>query len=800
MTRSLASCALLLAVLFACGDEPAAPKPDLNPYSISVVGSRDLTGTVGEPAVQQLRVKVMNAAGVGLVGIDVAFSAEQGSLSEAAAKTGSDGVAGVVWTLGTVAGFQNARAQIAVGSVGWRADAEPGQVSKLEWAATLKRVLTLGESVRPVFTATDRFGNPNPGPVALTVNSESRWLGEFSVADTDALALGILEANAPGIVSLKASVGMVETQPVQFTVTAAKPTVFQSIRDGDGMLLRGYGLAGIASAITVDTMKLAAAVLDSATIRVTVPSLSTAGCRGAGMTPLTVGDASVRPGVDLRIRNHRDNELTLAVGQAIRLQPGLSQCLQLPPMDASEYMLAFVDARPIRRALVEIEPYSEGYSDLRMAPDRLAKFFFTDLAAIASASTPSHIALRARETQNAPDMIVTDVSAASLSSADSLPLFTAKTTPWRVGDRGIFRFIAACSETPDCIRSVDEPGTVMRVYGDRIVVVLPDREQARVASNTGWLSSPNGFDAHVPELLTTGIPVLQSVLADGWVQTGATNQIVLIAVSGVANYAYDDGNGSNWAQINLASDGGAVSSRKTIAHELAHLWQMKYTGTDARHPYYYQRTAWAMEGGANFAAREVVRRIRGMSFTDNTQTYATFSNNGPLWAWTQPEDVANTSVFAFQTGYDTSEWLLRVFAHRLVNAGLSVDEAVSAVLRGSLNGWGGLATADATQGLTAIMRNRLGADWDPAFGLLDAFLAIAGDDRNASTVYQVPSLRNTWEFLGPAARITAGGGQSLTLYGGQLAFGYIHITESHGGSYTYGSDLDGVEWMLLRTR
>ncbi|HEY0671968.1 MAG TPA: Ig-like domain-containing protein [Longimicrobiales bacterium] len=38
-------------------------------------------------------------------------------------------------------------------------------------------------------------------------------------------------------------------------------------------------------------------------------------------------------------------------------------------------------------------------------------------------------------------------------------------------------------------------------------------------------------------------------------------------------------------------------------------------------------------------------------------------------------------------------------------------------------------------------------------------------------------------------------GSSLTLYGGQHAFGYIQISESHGGSYTYGSELDGVEWM-----
>jgi plastocyanin len=107
LSRSIVTtAAATLAFSLACGSEPTGgnnlPGADTTPAAIAVAGGNSQTGTVSTALSNPLVVKVTNAAGDTLVGVQVnwAVTAGGGTLSSASSLTNSQGRAQVTLTLG----------------------------------------------------------------------------------------------------------------------------------------------------------------------------------------------------------------------------------------------------------------------------------------------------------------------------------------------------------------------------------------------------------------------------------------------------------------------------------------------------------------------------------------------------------------------------------------------------------------------------------------------------------------------------------------------------------------------------
>jgi hypothetical protein len=797
----------------------AVGKPD-SPAVIAAVSDTVLAGPVGSTVAGGLAVRVTDQHGWSVEGARVSFSvvAGDGALSAADVTTDAEGLARVEWTLGTVAGDQRVQAQAEAGAVAFRAVAVPGEAVAVRWAPDAASQLAAGDSVALNAWAEDRFGNVTADAVTLSLEADTRWVGHFAVIDPHALERRMLIGRTQGQATLLASSVSLAAEPFVLSVVHGSPVLYEVdvddvVQPSDTVVLWGYGLSDVMADIRVAGAPVDVLSYDSASVRFQLPPPPT-DCAGAGRVVLQPGTAGVLPGADLRLRRHRADEQTLQPGSSIRLPSGRDGCVRLAPTSGAEYLVAFIDGRPILRAQAEREPYQNGFADWRtLAPEQFFAIRFSDRAprpGAAVADAAQMPALWGERSHDTPDVVFSPADPTLIAAADTLPYFTAHTRPWNSGDRGIFEFMApeGCSAN-HCWGSVrtQGPGTVLRVYGQRIAVVLPDQVIPQVGSETGYLDM---LDEYMPQIIEHGVPFLQATLGEAWPETGSTGQVVVVLGHGTSAFALSDGFGSVWAQINVLFEGRGVSSRMTMAHELTHLWQMKHLRLESGASHGLS-TSWALEGGANLGAREIERRVRGYPFDANTLAMIRgggregFLQAGPLWRFNQPDtgpfDVDGFSVYGFLWGYDSSEWLLRAFAHRLAAAGLSWNTALGLVLSGSLYGWGGMATGEPGRGLTSRMRSHLGMDWDPVQGALQAWLATVADDRNPSATYQIPSILDLWRYYYSAGNVAAGSGASIERLGGQKAFGYFHVSgEDHGGSYQYGSDLDGVEWMLLRIR
>jgi hypothetical protein len=130
---SFAPFALLTGFLASCGGGGEAPPGP--PSAIASLNTGVLSGTVGAPLSDPIKVQVKDAQGRAVPGVEVTFAvasgsggvSAQGTVSARAGvspqvvgvtattlvdSTDADGEAGVIWTLGTTAGLQSATAQV----------------------------------------------------------------------------------------------------------------------------------------------------------------------------------------------------------------------------------------------------------------------------------------------------------------------------------------------------------------------------------------------------------------------------------------------------------------------------------------------------------------------------------------------------------------------------------------------------------------------------------------------------------------------------------------------------------------
>jgi len=113
VTLPFALCAA--ALLAGCGSPTdSRPGPPAAPSAISLAAGDAQAGIVGAALGDSLAVRVVDAAGRGVAGVQVQFATEQGSASPASAVTNADGMALTRWTLGEATGAARLTAQAPV--------------------------------------------------------------------------------------------------------------------------------------------------------------------------------------------------------------------------------------------------------------------------------------------------------------------------------------------------------------------------------------------------------------------------------------------------------------------------------------------------------------------------------------------------------------------------------------------------------------------------------------------------------------------------------------------------------------
>lgn len=179
------------ATLSGCRDGGTAPLPgDLAPVVQGV-----LEGVAGEPLPDSVRVRVIDMDGDAIAGAAVTFQTDDGTVSPTTTRSDGEGVARVLWTLGTRAGVpQTLRATSGPESIEMEAVASPGPPAEL---VAIEGDGQAGFAAEPLaqpiaVRIADRYGNATPG---RTVEWEaSPGAGTIDPSDSPSDEEGRIEA------------------------------------------------------------------------------------------------------------------------------------------------------------------------------------------------------------------------------------------------------------------------------------------------------------------------------------------------------------------------------------------------------------------------------------------------------------------------------------------------------------------------------------------------------------------------------------------------------------------------------
>lgn len=240
---------LLLATLpaftGACSDDPARPDP---PAAVAAFAGDGQPGTVGEALPNPVVVRVTNAAGDPLEGVEVGFWTEQGSGApdQPTTRTGADGLARTGWTLGETAGAQALFATVpGLSPVSFTAEARAGTPARMRIEPDVSTLTAVGMELALATTYQDRFGNaaaPPAGDVTWTSldvavvaagpgarpgegRVTARGSGRAHVTGTagavaDTVVVAVVQAAAAVMVTLQGSDTLAVGSSVQATATA----------------------------------------------------------------------------------------------------------------------------------------------------------------------------------------------------------------------------------------------------------------------------------------------------------------------------------------------------------------------------------------------------------------------------------------------------------------------------------------------------------------------------------------------------------------------------------------------------
>lgn len=465
--------------------------------------------------------------------------------------------------------------------------------------------------------------------------------------------------------------------------------------------------------------------------------------------------------------------VSLAAGEAMKLASGNSLCLTLPGSPADQYALAFVDTRAIDAARGAAEP---------MAND------------------PFVLTIGSSGNQRGTRAVVPAAPAA----VSDLREWTRLASAGDAGNRASLWKVGETFQLNDALMGGVRQATVKRVYDGWLVVAAftepPDPRVEGMVAN---------LDLAWPIVRDRGIPLLKKLLSDSLpVTSGATAQLLVMIRGDLGNAAGVSIGGtdatrtlSQIALLPYSSPADAPFVASLLMHEVTHAFQRQYiseTRTAGTPPSVHAGASlWAVEGGAWLMQVELARRLAGIPWAANWEFRSAANTDQAFYA------RFAASGGAFMWGYAPPAGFLRNLAERRVRAGEGVDEALAAVMRGSLEGWFGHdALRNTRTGLAARMRASLGAAWEPGDAMLAWTLSHAADDRTPSLVYQDHGFMRAWDSAEASAwRAFASlspGAPPVRLAQYQASTGYFEM--AGGGSYSLSSTVDGVQWMVVRLR
>lgn len=479
-------------------------------------------------------------------------------------------------------------------------------------------------------------------------------------------------------------------------------------------------------------------------------------------------------------------DVSLGVGQTLALAPGASLCLALPGGGA-EYALAYVDTRAI-----------QGSATARETPLDSFVVRVTGAGGARAARIPGREGPRPGPLfGEAGDLLPT----VELSADPALTQPSARSAPWTDGE--VFTLL-------DNVQLAERRARVRRIYDGWLVVATFEDEA--IPAIDGTLAM---LDAGWPSLRQHGVPLLDAVFGGVKpVTSTASGQLLmlvrrdLVNAAGVAYGATDGTNVYSWLAIlpnGQPTSRTPVSLGSLVFHEITHAYQRAWLHATrpegARVTPAAGGTIWSIEGGAALMQRELVRRQAGQSLTSNFDWRAPAATDAARWysIFAQPNDGS------FSDGYTESEDFMADLVGRVAARGRTPDQAVTEVMRGSLEGWYGWALAQQPRraGLVERMRPILGSGWEPSDALLTWTLSRAADDRTPSEVLQTPTFRDVWdvrsgEYGWTAHASLAPGSGDVAAKRAYSSAGYFYL--SGAGPLSLTSSVDGVRWMLARIR
>ncbi|QJR37640.1 Ig-like domain-containing protein [Gemmatimonas groenlandica] len=725
----LVSALTLWATTGCSGGSDTPVTPPVTPPAV-VVTRVEITpgaGTIDVGASLTLQAQPFSAAGAALTGRTVSWRSEAPQIATVTDQGVVTGIAaGTAPVVATVSGV-SVTTSISVRDVN-RIDADSVRLTDVGQLADLR----ISRNGQPSTVAT------------VTLIDEQRWLSELPVLEAAALGQGRVVSTGPGRARVRVQAGtLIDT--VTIGVTLARARIFSSsapvgrthLGSADTITLRGYALTSLAvAALQANGFTPTTTARDSATWRFVFPPAADA-CTGnppAITLTLTSSDGVLPSGLTRAFAN----ELSLAVGDARRLTSAQAECLRFAPSSQARYLLSYADSRLHEKAKTQPEyPWPDSVV-VRVTP------------AGRSAATP----LRAL----ARNALLFDGPESALRSAAASAVAPAAASMVPAGCPYLNASAPFCRATPYVLGEVFTHYPFDRPSGPARVIAIRGNLVLAVFRADSSLLAPNAVaraDSALRLFATTGIPWLQSVysLSAPTSSSDESGQLLLMldaSTQSSAGWFADGGQGhGRWGRLTLGMpdgsgfrvDGYSYSlNYSIIAHEVTHTYQYRWRWQYAAPWQTYLGTSWGVEGGATFAQLQTLRETLGVSFSANT--------NFDVLPLTDPASSLSVGARArgdVTAGYTPAASMLRDFMQRLAQSGMTTRDAAREVAQGAMEGWHGINEEGLARGLglTARMRARLGAAWNPTDAMLQWTMTEAADDMTSNPLYQNVSNRKS---------------------------------------------------------
>jgi hypothetical protein len=461
------------------------------------------------------------------------------------------------------------------------------------------------------------------------------------------------------------------------------------------------------------------------------------------------------------------DEVVVCSDAAVALAPGgvatrsASGACRIAPSPNALYVLAYMDTRAIERSQTGPEgaagpgaPYTVTIRDL-----------------LASGSAAAHAAAPAAGAAGWLASAATDPG----THAGSLAEPHRRVEPWTLGNR----FVIADAES-----NRDRQARVFAVDGPQVFAVFED---TGIEPSAAYLAR---LDSAMVRFTGISVPMLRTTLAlHPPVTSTATRQHLVIfdaPASGPERTTRYLVNDSVFTVVRMAFDPaesyvrlGARLTRALAPSYLAlFLHETRMSGAPSS-----AGTSWAIEGVADLAAFEFLRRYSGRNLLGNVDWQAaTLERDAAFFERAQP----GTGNFGGE-GRAAAGFLRHVMQLLTIMPSMHPDAAFAEVARGAAEGWHGIDDLGVRRlGLTVRMQRVLGPDWTPAAEVVQWAHSHAADDRTSHWRYQDRTFLRVWDLRAgqagwhPDASLTGGGG-GATVNRPYNSPGYTYIRDTGRG-------------------